>query len=196
MQRLNNAIAVRHEKNLMVLESESLANGRATFESVFEREPMPKSNFKCGTSAPFRSLIQCNEYRQQALEELKCAQERGAQRFCADDHAVDHFLRLLEGDALAKTYVRSDLLTLKAFDRVHGTAYYETLRAYCLSGFHATHTARLMKIHRNSLLYRLNRIRELIDFEPYDALAAQPDVMSFGEVIGSFIVIDTIEYDW
>lgn len=189
-QRSRAVITTRRGTSLMILENESGTAANESLACMFDHEPLLKENFICGTSAPFRNLVRCHEYYQQACEELDQAQSLRERCSRADDHSGDHFLRLLDSDPLAITYVRSDIVALYAYDQAHGTSYYETLRMYCLSGFQGTRTARLLGIHRNSLLYRLDRMREIIDFAPYDALAARPNMKVLGEVLASFILID------
>ena len=59
-----------------------------------------------------------------------------------------------------------------------------------MSGFHLSDAARLLNLHRNSLDYRLKRIREIIDFSDFDALVNKPDESKLVEVIVSFAAVD------
>lgn len=45
----------------------------------------------------------------------------------------------------------------------------QTLRAYLAAGKNATEAARLLQIHRNTLLYRLQRLKKLLDVDLEDA---------------------------
>lgn len=48
------------------------------------------------------------------------------------------------------------------------TEYYRTLRVYLEENLNATQTARELYIHRSTLLYRLERIREILDSDLTD----------------------------
>ena len=194
IQRLENVAATRRGRSILLLENVTKGTASKSVAWVYEHEPSIKRYFSCGTSAPFHNITQCGLYYEQALVELERARNSSGKgkghRSSADEHCADYFMQLLSDDSLAKTYIRPELQTLYDFDRIHNTAYYETLRAYSLCGFQGTHAARMLGIHRNSLLYRLDRIREIIDFSPYDACAMQPNLRVMGEIIASFSLLD------
>ena len=190
IQRLDNVAATRQGRSILVLENVSKRSTSQSVAWLFDRESSINKYFACGTSAPFHNITHCNLYYEQALEELDRARSSENHRSSADDHCADHFMQLLADDPLSKAYIRPELQALHDFDRIHGTAYYETLRAYTLCGFQGTHAARMLGIHRNSFLYRLDRIRELIDFSPYDAFASRPNLRMMGEIVASFSLLD------
>lgn len=57
---------------------------------------------------------------------------------------------------------------LKEIDAQQHTEYYRTLRVYLEENLNATQTARELYIHRSTLLYRLERIREILDSDLTD----------------------------
>ena len=190
-QEAGNAIVSRSSKSLLVLENQSKPAQKESASWLLDHSALLRDNFHCGTSAQFRTLAYCKQYYLQAIEESNRAAVLGFPRSCAENHCADYLSQRLENDELAMTYARPELKELRLFDRAHGTSYYETLRAYCICGFQGMRTARLLGIHRNSLLYRLDRIREIIDFSRYDELAAHPDVLGLNEVVASFMLIDS-----
>jgi hypothetical protein len=58
---------------------------------------------------------------------------------------------------------------LEEYDNEHGTQLLETLRTYLRCKCNSTETARVLYIHRSTLLYRIKRIEELakVDFDDY-----------------------------
>ena len=56
---------------------------------------------------------------------------------------------------------------LEKYDAIHQTEYFRTLQVYSLTLHNKESTARILCIHRNTLLYRLGKINELfhIPFE-------------------------------
>ncbi len=67
----------------------------------------------------------------------------------------------------ASVFLHPSLAELKRYDDEHGTEYYETMRVFSLTMHNRDETADQLSIHRNTLLYRLNRISELFDL-PYE----------------------------
>jgi len=57
------------------------------------------------------------------------------------------------------------LETLRLHDAKHGTDYYQTLYAYLLCERNQTLTAQKLYIHRNSLIYRIGRIEEIMGMD-------------------------------
>lgn len=55
------------------------------------------------------------------------------------------------------------LLALRDHDAAQGTEYMHTLRVYLDSNLNAVQSARQLFIHRSTLLYRLEKIREILD---------------------------------
>ena len=51
-------------------------------------------------------------------------------------------------------------------------------------------TARCLGLHRNSVDYRLRRIREIVDLSDFDALASNPDEDKLVQLVVSFAIID------
>jgi len=92
--------------------------------------------------------------RQSAL-----ALELGGGRFA--DHALDYMLRRLPGELDAAHLAAPALRILREHDRRDGSDYVRTLGHYIGCGMNAQRAAREMFIHRTTMAYRLNRIREL-----------------------------------
>ena len=130
------------------------------------------------------------KYYQQASEELsRCREEKMLFSF-ADEHALDFYGSLLAKSPLSGTYVTPLLRFLRRYDSLHRTSYYQTARAYILSQFHPLEAARMLGIHRNSLNYRLDRIRELTDFSEIDSLSTDPDPERIKELLLSCVLLD------
>ncbi len=62
-------------------------------------------------------------------------------------------------------YCNEKLRKLEEYDNANGTFLLDTLVSYYMSGFNVTKTADAMFVHRNSLQYRLNKIKELTEIE-------------------------------
>ncbi len=63
-----------------------------------------------------------------------------------------------------------ELQKLKTYDQTHHTEFYETLYVYLKNGKSIVDTTRELNLHRNTLLYRLKRLDELLEADLKDAM--------------------------
>ena len=73
----------------------------------------------------------------------------------------------LAGSDAAEAYIHPALPEIFLYDQKHNTQYFMTLHAYSLSMHNKDAAADTLRIHRNTLMYRLNRIEELFSL-PYE----------------------------
>lgn len=188
VHRFPYTISFMLENELVILENESHSTAR---DSIAPQLPSLLGNdFACGVSAAREGIRQCRLlYRQARHEVCRCAKEGVALSY-ADEHSWDYLTEILSRDELALSYAHPEIVRLHRYDEANGTHFYETLRVYTLASFHLSDAARYLNLHRNSLDYRLKRIREIIDFSDFDALMSKPDEDKLVELIVSFAVID------
>lgn len=53
---------------------------------------------------------------------------------------------------------------LKAYDRDHHTEYFQTLLTYLLANFNVELTAHHLNVHHNTVLYRLKKVEQIMDY--------------------------------
>ena len=87
----------------------------------------------------------------------------------------EHYMELICSYAYEKLgaegYGYRDLDRLAAEDREKGTDFYRSLKEYLLSGNHVNHAAKNLYIHRNTMVYRLAKIHEILGLD-----INQPDI--------------------
>ena len=81
------------------------------------------------------------------------------------DLGLQYILERATGQLPGEMVCHEGLLRLRECDRAGGTAYVKTLRVYLDTGCNAVQTAKSLFIHRSTLLYRLDKIRQIIDSE-------------------------------
>jgi len=82
------------------------------------------------------------------------------------DHAFYYFLNKLAGDRTFGTeLIHPGLSRLRRYDEHHGTDFYNTLYQYLRCERNVVATARALFIHRNSMIYRLQRIQQLLELD-------------------------------
>ena len=86
-----------------------------------------------------------------------------------------------------ETYVHPVLYRIRDYDAQHGTEYFNTLRVFSMNMHSRDKTASRLGIHRNTLLYRLDRIVELFGL-PYE------DRQTALTLLCSFLVLEVYQY--
>ncbi len=76
--------------------------------------------------------------------------------------ASELIFEMCKGAKNATEMIHPDLITLENTDMEEGTAYCRTLYWYLLCGGNFTDAAKILDLHRNTLIYRMNKIRELV----------------------------------
>lgn len=77
-------------------------------------------------------------------------------------------LRHLQGTDDLRQFLEQTLTALEAYDREHETELVTTLRVLLDHGGNASAAAKAMHLHRNSLVYRVERIRDIAHLDPTD----------------------------
>ncbi len=176
------------EDHVVLMENETI--GRSQIQKQLPK--FLKESFVCGVSTEFHGFEKCSRYYAQAKEEMRYGKQHFLQISYAADHMEVYFQKVLKESPFTETYVHRSLLQLKAYDIEHHSNYYETLKAFCYCGFQLSAASKMLRIHRNSISYRLEKIRELIDFQEFDKLMETPDVQRMNQLYLSFFCIDQV----
>lgn len=68
---------------------------------------------------------------------------------------------------------------VREYDRMHGTDYYNTLKAYIESDLSMSLTAKRLNLHRNTVDYRITRLRDSFGIDPDNGMLAMGYRLSF-----------------
>ena len=121
-------------------------------------------NARCGLSYLFTDVLALQQYYQQAICALEFGNaEKGSVNFC-ENHALD-YMRTCFHEALEINITSPILDQLKLHDKENGTDYYNTLKVYLMCERDQTLAAKVLCIHRNSLVYRVNRLKEMVSVD-------------------------------
>jgi len=90
--------------------------------------------------------------------------------FHFSDNYADHIVELLNNSTSLLSICHPKIVELYQYNGEKGHEFVYTLQTYLLCGRSLSATASIMHVHRNTLLYRLERIREIIgnDFDVQD----------------------------
>lgn len=144
----------------------------ADYKLFLQQEVLPKSlrNVQdIGASASFQNIYELPEQLECAFWSCEIARKLGKKEKCHCYEAY-HFYDILsqcKDKRKLETYVHPALEKLHLYDLEHSTELLETLETYVEHGLKVKETAVALYLHRNTLTYRLNKIKELtgMDFE-------------------------------
>ena len=122
-------------------------------------------------SMPFPSLLQLGTVWRFNQEAAATARDLHCGAGCRSASALyqDVFVRTIAQSANLRAFIHPMLRRLPEYDQAHSTALLHTLCVYLLQEQNLHATARQLFIHRNTLVYRLQRIRTLLQLDLDDA---------------------------
>jgi DNA-binding PucR family transcriptional regulator len=140
-----------------------------------------KYSMRCGVSRCFEGLSALREHYLQALEALRLGARQNGDAFVHfyDDLAIYHIARLCAESTDLRALCCPKLTRLLQYDAAHGTLFTKTLRAYLRCARNITDTAAALHMHRNSVIYRLHRLEEMLDLSLSDSDALLYIELSF-----------------
>lgn len=118
-----------------------------------------------------------DQYQYTVLTSEYCGREPG-RLYCGDDFALPYILKKLQGTLLPQI-AHPALARLRDYDQAHHTEFYQTLRAYLQNERSLVRTAAALGLHRNSLLYRVRRLEELLGADLEDPMERLHILLSY-----------------
>ena len=129
---------------------------------------IPTAPFTWGVSYEFTGLERVPEFYRQALTALEAAENQGRTHATLYQTACSLISAELKEIPTLQGFVHPDLRHLEEVDRHGDSQYVHTLFEYLLCGGNYTDTAARLGLHRNSLIYRMSRIQEIISTDLSD----------------------------
>ena len=143
---------------------------RALVEAV--QRQFPQVTLIGGVSRPLRKLSEINE----ALLEAEQAWSLGRRLTTGGSHVIDatelgvyRLLLPLEGTPALRTFYEETIGPLEAYDRQQNADLVHTLEIFFTQLGNLSRTAEAMHLHRNTLIYRLERIATILGVDLDDA---------------------------
>ena len=164
---LKNFTSFFYEQQLCILMNLTLSG--MTPGMIHQRlAPQIRDNYMCGgISNPFEGISMFPAAFEQAAAALSYANgaRSNAWLISFEDCALEYFetgmLRSMPLELLAAP----QLYKLQRIDAERGTEYYQTLRAWLLNERSIPKTAEALIVHRTTLTYRLEKMRELVPLD-------------------------------
>lgn len=116
---------------------------------------------KVGVSPPVNSSFELIASAQEALQILEVGEKIYSDRKVFRRSDLGIMPLLLSDNLVAKKSLASEIL-----EHLTDAELLETLQAFLVSNLNLTQTAEQLKIHRNTVIYRLDKITELLNRDP------------------------------
>lgn len=159
-------IAVVSDENSKLILSPTFWEKEAGSKSPAEEKHI-KNVKEVGVSSVFRSLTDFPDYLQYAWKACEIANKLGHDEIVHlyDRYQFLHMLSTCQEQKLLQAYVHPAFDILREYDLANDSALLMTLQTYIEKGLNAKETAMELYLHRNTLNYRLNKIKELTDMD-------------------------------
>lgn len=160
---------VSYQGQIVVIFSGIPSQGISSEKMKQLREFCVENRLFCGMSNPFADILELPKYYKQSLRaiEIGAGIANEPNLFCYQDYFIKHLLNSFLQQEDAAVFCCPQMKQLMECDKKDGRNLAETLYRYLLNG-NAAATASAMFIHRNTLLYRLNLINELVHIDYSD----------------------------
>jgi PucR family transcriptional regulator, purine catabolism regulatory protein len=126
---------------------------------------IPKSTLLIGIGSQYETINLLHKSFSEANESIRLMQKfedkGGISHF--EDHSVYHFLDSNIKDMELEAFFMKSLGTIYDHDRLHGTSYIVTLENFFSNNLNISETAKAMFLHRNTLIYRIDKIKEILN---------------------------------
>lgn len=124
-------------------------------------------SLKCGISVSFSGFSNLKYYYIQSKVALsegeKCNQD--AKEYYFLDYYLSHIINSLDNATSLRSLCNQDVLKLRDYSTSSGNDYLNWLLTYLINGLNLSQTAQKLHVHRNTMVYRLDKIKELLNTE-------------------------------
>lgn len=161
-KNVNAVASVMYEGNIVTVHKVAQPGRFLAISADWLETFISEQHLLVGVSSYTSELMELPFLYQQACAAIemgqKCVPSKSLYYF--DDYKLDTLVRISSELPTIKYYLNGEVLTLERYDMENETELFLTLKTY-LSNNLRQKTAKKMHIHRNTLVYRLNRITEL-----------------------------------
>ncbi|HYN89393.1 MAG TPA: helix-turn-helix domain-containing protein, partial [Ardenticatenaceae bacterium] len=160
--------AVHDQRAIILVAATTLANASSWLAELRDTWSSPETPLTLGVGEAAPGLAGLRASLSQAQDALAL----GLRLFGAGrDHrhadlGLYRLLRHLQGRPDLDVFYDQTLAPLVAYDDEHGGELVATLKAFLAAGGNVSRTAQVLHLHRNSLVYRLERIRQITGLDP------------------------------
>lgn len=152
-----------HHDNLHILIFQGIKDAEA-LNSLIEMICFCDS-IRLGVSDTLSSLTRLEQYYKRARFSLAAAVFWKRQSVCFEDLGLFQVLFCASDPGLLQTIYKRHLGVLEQYDSLHDSEYLNTLRTFLLSDCNILETAFRLHTHRNTIVYRIKKIKEILNLQ-------------------------------
>lgn len=171
MKLLENIIreskCVIYQNNIVLLVNYASENPLNDVDLSSLREVLKRYNLKGGLSHCFHNVMDVYCYYVQSLKAIEFGlfNGKGETLFQYHDYALDHFMDIGSHTAGLAEFCHPALFVLMEYDSKNNTSFTHTLYQYILNNKNQIKSAKALNIHRTTLIYRIEKMEELINLK-------------------------------
>lgn len=191
---LNHSIISLYDGELVALVSRNATPELSKADEAILVRVAKANNLYVGISNAFSQATDTRAHYAQAKAAMrygstytKILEDTGVYRYC--DYVPMEMLDICNDHVNLIGYCHPAIWVLHQHDKEHGSELVETLYAYMQNCFNTARTAALLNLHKNTLLYRLGRIKEITGND----LVSGEDLFLFHLSIRTLIYLDFVE---
>ena len=134
-----------------------------------------------GLGNSFTNILEVKEYYMQALRsiELGVLKDASPNLFLYKDNYMNHLAGVFRQKESFDAFCNTKLKILFECDKKNNTSYADTLYAYLVCERNIAATAQKLYMHRNTLVYRLKKISDLVSIDYDDFNERQHIILSY-----------------
>lgn len=169
-QILGRAYSVQYDSQIVVLVN--LTTNEINFEEAMKEltELLIRNNLKAGISNEFNDIFKSKNYYLQAKKAYEIGSvfhpELSTYHFI--DYAVNYILMHSADELPVEMVCAKGLIRLLEYEKESSVEYCKTLSTYIRNNMNAVLTAKMLYIHRSTMLFRLNHITEILQMDLKD----------------------------
>lgn len=156
------------DKNLVTVcpdcKEEDVRKILSTFDTIFN-SGREGATLTCGISPSKQGYAAISDGYRKAVMALKVATLHGESCVGYSDMGIYKLLVHIKDTSVLHEIYDETLGTLEEFDSANGTDYMETLKRYLENDSSVQEVARITFVHRNTVNYKLRRIKEILGCE-------------------------------
>lgn len=167
---LHHALYTRHHQQLVALLSRDADVGFSPKAEAKLREVAALNGLTVGVSNIFTSIVETRKAYEQARAAIRYGEQAsrtiddgGLYRYC--NYAYAHMMELAGRRTDLLSLCHPALISLMEYDEDHNSELMETLYCYLQVSGSTARAAELLTLHKNTMLYRLGRIRKQLGMD-------------------------------
>lgn len=125
---------------------------------------LKQSQSYCGTSYEFTNIMDLKSHYEQSKIAIDYGTKLPGSIYHCKDYALKYFHSVMKAH-VHQNIIPPELVSLQKYDALHQSDLFTTLHQFLLNERNLVKTSHRLSIHRNTLIYRLNKIAEMTNLD-------------------------------